>query len=465
MDHPLRMRQIHLDFHTSGLIGDVGADWDADAFAQTLKRAHVNSVTCFARGHHGWVYYLPTKFTPHPALKRNLLAEQIEACHRLGIRVPIYVTVGWDELSASRHPEWLQLSPEGLLGGREPFRAGWRNLCLNSPYLDYCWEQTSEVLDLFGKEVDGFFFDIILQTECVCAYCQEGMRKRGLDPESQQDRRTFGREVQDAYRRRFAQAVWARKPDATVFHNSGHIHAAFRPTIDTFSHLELESLPSEGQWGYNHFPITARYARTLGKPILGMTGKFHTSWGDFCSFKNQPALEFECFQMIANGAACSIGDQLHPRGRLSGPVYDLIGKVYGSVEAKEPWCVGAQALADIAVFNLEAVGTDDSKVDTAHSGALRMLLEGHYQFDFVDHLADWTRYRVVVLPDRVVMNEALAAKTRAYLAGGGKIIASHRSMSARPPTCPTMCTPCPRSRPTWPIPSTSSTSGDWRCVQ
>ncbi|NLG27112.1 MAG: beta-galactosidase [Chloroflexi bacterium] len=427
MDPQLRMRQIHLDFHTSGLIDDVGADWDADAFVDTLKRAHVNSITCFARGHHGWVYYLPTKFAPHPALKRNLLGEQIEACHRAGIRVPIYVTVGWDELTAGSHPEWLQVSPAGVLGGRDPLRPGWRTLCLNSPYLDYVWEQTDEVIDLFGREVDGFFFDIILQTECLCHHCQAGMRQRGLDPADQAQRRAYALDVLDAYRRRFAQAVRARVPNATVFHNAGHIHTSFRPTLDTFSHLELESLPSEGQWGYNHFPITARYARTLGKPILGMTGKFHTSWGDFGSFKNQAALEFECFQMIANGAACSIGDQLHPRGQLNGPAYDLIGKVYGSVEAKEPWCVGATALAEIGVFNLEAVGTDDSKVDSAHSGALRMLLEAHQQFDFVDDTTDWSRYSVIVLPDRVTLGPALADKVRAYLAAGGKVIASHRS--------------------------------------
>ena len=167
MQPQLRMRQIHLDFHTSGLIGDVGADWDPDAFVDTLKRAHVDSITCFARCHHGYVYYLPTKFTPHPSLQRNLLGEQIEACHRAGIRAPIYITVGWDELTASQHPEWLQLSPDGLLGRRPPFQAGWRDLCINSPYLDYCWEQTAEVLDLFGSDVDGLFFDIILQTECL----------------------------------------------------------------------------------------------------------------------------------------------------------------------------------------------------------------------------------------------------------------------------------------------------------
>ncbi len=427
MPEPLRLRQIHLDFHTNGTIPDVGADWDAQAFVETLQRAHVNSINLFARGHHGYCYYLPTRFTPHPSLKVNLLGEQIVACHRAGIKAPIYITIGWDELAAARHPEWQKVSPDGKLGSVGPMVARWKNLCLNSPYLDYAWEQTAEVLDLFGAEVDGLWFDIILLQECVCSYCLADMRRQGLNPDSQADRLKLAQQVLDNYRRRFTAGVRARRPEALIFHNSGHISPTIRPTLDTFTHLELESLPSTGHWGYNHFPITIRYARTLGKPTLGMTGKFHTAWGDFSSFKNLPALEFECFQMLANGAACCIGDQMHPRGRLNGPAYELIGRVYASVEAKEPWCLGAVPQTEIAVFNTEAVGTHDGTVDTSNAGAMRMLLEAHHQFDFVDGEADWTPYRVLVLPDKVPLAPALATKLRAYLAGGGKVIASYHA--------------------------------------
>ena len=67
-----------------------------------------------------------------------------------------------------------------------------------------------------------------------------------------------------------------------------------------------------------HFPLSQRYARTTGLDCLGMTGKFHTSWGDFQSYKNEAALQFECLQMLALNAKCSIGDQLHP-DRTAGP--------------------------------------------------------------------------------------------------------------------------------------------------
>ena len=107
-------RQVHLDFHTSPHIPGIGSEFDADAFADTFARAHVNSVTVFAKCHHGMCYY-PTKTgTVHPGLKagRDLLGEQIEALHKRGIRAPIYTTVVWEEDVARRYLEAFEM-PEG----------------------------------------------------------------------------------------------------------------------------------------------------------------------------------------------------------------------------------------------------------------------------------------------------------------------------------------------------------------
>ena len=49
----IRYRQVHLDFHTSEYIPDIAADFDKEEFAKTLEEAHVDSITCFARCHHG----------------------------------------------------------------------------------------------------------------------------------------------------------------------------------------------------------------------------------------------------------------------------------------------------------------------------------------------------------------------------------------------------------------------------
>jgi hypothetical protein len=61
-------RQVHLDFHTSELIPDVGARFDKRQFQDALREGNVNAINVFAKCHHGWSYY-PTKVgNPHPNL-------------------------------------------------------------------------------------------------------------------------------------------------------------------------------------------------------------------------------------------------------------------------------------------------------------------------------------------------------------------------------------------------------------
>lgn len=38
-------RTVHLDFHTGPWIPDVGGDFDAERFALTFKKAHIDRVT------------------------------------------------------------------------------------------------------------------------------------------------------------------------------------------------------------------------------------------------------------------------------------------------------------------------------------------------------------------------------------------------------------------------------------
>jgi hypothetical protein len=242
----------------------------------------------------------------------------------------------------------------------------------------------------------------------------------------EENRKRYAREVLDRLLRRITGEVRAASPESLVFWNSGHVDPGFRRVLDSFSHLELESLPSGG-WGYDHFPLTVRYARNLGLDYLGMTGKFQKTWAGFGELKNRPALEYECFTALAEGAKCSIGDQLHPEGELDAATYELIGGVYRQVAAKEPWCAGARAVTEVAIFNPEAIGAQDGRVDTSAGGAYRMLIEAHYQLDVVDEPMDWSRYGVLVLPDKIRLTDALAAKVRDYVAEGGKLIASHQS--------------------------------------
>ncbi|GBC97210.1 hypothetical protein HRbin16_03031 [bacterium HR16] len=422
----LRFRQVHLDFHTSEKIPGVGSEFNAEEFVHTLKRAHVNSVTLFSRCHHGWIYH-ETRFpNRHPHLTCDLLALQIEACRKHDIRCPIYITVGWDEYMARAHPEWLEVDAQGKRSGPPPLQPGWHKLCFASPYIDYVVEQTDEVLQRFGDEVDGIFFDIIFQNEVFSVWALEEFERQGWDPADPKAQQAMRDLLVNRTKERLTSAVRARNKQCTIFFNAGHINPSIRPSLHTYTHLELESLPSGG-WGYAHFPITMRYARTLGLDCLGMTGKFAVSWGHFNSYKPRAALEYECFQMLALGAKCSIGDQLHPSGRLDPATYDLIGSVYAQVEEREEWCAGAEPVTEVGVFNAEVLQPQHVRIPPANLGAYRILQEGRHQFDFIDGESDWSRYRVVILPDEVVLNDTLVQKVQAYLDAGGALLCTGRS--------------------------------------
>ena len=421
-------RQIHLDFHTHASIDGIGADFNPQEFAATLAQASVNSINLFARCHHGYLYYRSKRFPQfqHPHLTRDLLREQIAACHARGIKAPIYVSIQWDALQAELHSEWLVRAPDGRVN-IPAFDPGFYNfLCLNSPYENYLRELVADIMETMP--VDGFWFDILLPYDCSCRHCRDLMLQQGLDPTVESVRKQFAKDTLWRFKREMSAHVRARHPNALLFYNSGHVGPTLRRELESFTHLELESLPS-GQWGYDHFPTTIRYARTLGKETLGMTGKFHTAWGDFHSFKNPEALAFECFSMLAHGAKCCVGDQLHPRGKICPDTYALVGAVYREVEKREPWCVAAEPVVDIGVLTPEEFAGEGKfeALPKITKGAMHLLQELHQQFDVIDTAADFGRYRLLILPDEIPVNAALAGKLNAYLAAGGALMASHRS--------------------------------------
>ena len=102
-------RQVHLDFHTSPDIPGIGSNFSKENFQAALKAGNLDSITVFAKCHHGYTYY-PTKVgTKHPNLSFDLLGEQLKALHGAGIKAPVYITVGWSKLDADTHPEWRQI--------------------------------------------------------------------------------------------------------------------------------------------------------------------------------------------------------------------------------------------------------------------------------------------------------------------------------------------------------------------
>jgi hypothetical protein len=435
-------RQVHLDFHTPGHVVPIAERFDARAFAETMRTAHVGSVNLFARCHHGYSYY-PTRIgTMHPGLGFDLLGAQIEALHAAGISAVAYLTVGWDDLAGEKHPDWVVVGKDGrpdarapgtapsIAGGLspddDPIASRWTMLDPSTGYGYYVYDQVRELCARYP--IDGFWFDICLPVPNYSAWGRTRMAGAGVDVGDDAAVAAFARASELAYLERVSDLVRELAPKAEIFFN-GTTDAAMRETIRFQTHLDIESLAtSPGLWGYLHYPIAARQARTYGLPFLGMTGRFHKSWADFGGLKTFDQLDYEVSTILAAGGGVFVGDQLHPSGVLDPAVYRLIGRVFEKVERLEPWLAGAASAADVAIVSDPRPESFGGRPAIAQNpeveGAAQMFLESGIQFDVVDPGADLAAYRLVVLPDGIAIGEGLRTTLTAHLGRGGSLLVS-----------------------------------------
>lgn len=427
--NPLNFRQIHLDFHTSEKIAGIGKNFSKEQFQAMLKKGHVGSITIFSKCHHGWAYHPSEANTTHPNLDFDLLQAQIEAAHEIGVKAPVYISAGLDEKITRKHPEWLYRNKDESTTWASDFnQPGYHLFCFNTPYLDILLAQIEEVVKNY--DADGIFLDIVKPKPCYCQNCVNSLLEEGKDPYDDSNAVAFGEKLYAEYTDKVRKAIDKHKPGLPVFHNGGHIAKGRHDLCQMNTHLELESLPTGG-WGYDHFPLSAKYVMNEGMEYLGMTGKFHTTWGEFGGFKHPNALIYETALSIAMGAKCSIGDQLHPEGLMDPLTYEIIGEAYSQVEEKEAWCQGVKNVADIAILSAEAIDKDTATGHTStypmDIGANRMLLQGHYLYEFIDGDMDFDKYKVIILPDSIRLDSELSHKLNAYMNKGGKVLATGES--------------------------------------
>lgn len=431
-------RTVHLDFHTGPAVEGVGAAFDPDAFARTFVEAGVDSVTLFAKCHHGRLYFGTDDGSAtdtgrperHPGLAGDLdlLARQVDALHAVGIRAPIYLSVQCDEYAADLHPDWIVVDEDArqVKWGGSAFVAGWQILDMSSPYQDFLAEQVQAVIDRFAP-LDGLFLDMCWDQPSSSVWAKAGMAAAGLDPASADDRDAYARRVAHGYMARFRDLVephLADDVDSGVWFNS-RPKTALAEESDFVRHIEIEALPSGG-WGYSYFPYVSRFVRPLDKPTLSHTGRFYKSWGDNGGLKPHAALLYECSQILAQGMTSGVGDLLHPSGALNPVTYDLIGSVYRHIEACEPFVRGAKPRADVAVVVDPALGDAPG---ASGFGVVRALQQLRQQFVLVPATADLSGHGLIVIPESTPIDDELARVLRERIAAGGAVFVSRGARS------------------------------------
>ncbi|NUP98523.1 MAG: hypothetical protein HUU35_01575 [Armatimonadetes bacterium] len=414
-------RHVHLDFHTSELIENIGGAFSRGNWQAALRAGRLDGITVFAKCHHSWCYYPSAVGSPHPHLQLDLLGEQLAASHELGVIAPIYITVGWSATDAEQHPDWLQRNQDGspavanfdLNASPETPRpvCSWKFLCPSGGYRDHIVALTQEIAERY--RVDGLFYDICGQGPCFCDNCRAGMAAAGLDIERADDCHEYNIRRWTGFMDECNATLHARHPNAPVFYN-GNANLQRDPRIwERLTHFELEDLPTT--WGgYDKLPLRAKFFMQRDKPRCSMSGKFHTSWGEFGGFKHPDAMRFEGAAMIAFGTGASFGDQVHPDGAMELATYQGIGEAYEYLEQIEELGLGdAESCASL--------GLVVSRVERHDQGVANMLLETQTDFEVVAAGDDLTRFETLVLPGARI-DQATAEAVNAFVAGGGALL-------------------------------------------
>jgi len=413
---------LFYDVHTMPACPDVGANFDADVFTDRIKACGVDFIVFHARCNLGMSYYNTKVGIRHPSLNYNLFGQLAEACKEKGIAISAYINVGLNHEMALLHRDWTILTPEGITYLPNRLDSFFRKMCYNTDYGEHVLEEVKEVIK--GYPISGLFLDCMHKEPCVGAECIKEMKKRGIDWTNSQEIAKFTDLSQLKMAQRIADLAKELKPDLLIYCNGVEFEA--QQEIGTY--LEFECLPT-GDWGYEDLPVYARYLRTLGKPVVNMTGRFHKSWGDFGGIRTEASLEYDCLYGLANGMRTTIGDHFHPRGDINHAVFNLIERIYTRLQKLEPWLDKATALTDVAIVapqpGFRTVDRDayQQSMRTV-KGATRILCELKVQFDVLSEFSSWQGYKLLILPDLVLLDEISANKIRAHLDCGGAILSS-----------------------------------------
>ena len=144
-------------------------------------------------------------------------------------------------------------------------------------------------------------------------------------------------------------------------------------------------------------------------------------WGEFGGFKHPDAIRYEAAAMVAYGASCSFGDQLHPSGAMDLDTYRNIGVGYGYVRKIEANGLGAAPLTNLAM--VAGMGPGRATDALAHAeGVASMLLEAQRDFDVVEPGDDLSRFQTVILPGSRFLTVESAAPLSDYVRRGGSLL-------------------------------------------
>lgn len=437
-------------------------DWDerflsrleAGPFVETAARSGAQSLMVYTNSHVGPTLY-PSEFGPHhrSLAGRDLVGEIVRAARERGLSVVAYYSAVYNNAAFLEHPDWRIVPVQGERV-YETNRYG--TCCPNSPYRDFAVAQTEELCRRYV--FDGIFFDMLFWPyACFCRHCRKRFREeegarlpKVIDWNNpvwmafQRARERWMKELAGL----LTAAVRRVRPAMTATHQLSPVLHDWRTAMpyDLTDECAYASGDFYGPPAHQSLACKIFAALSAQKPFEFMTSRCVDLW-DHVTMKPPSKMEMQAFLAPAHGAAFMFIDAIDPDGTIHDAVHERIGRVFSQVAPYEDF-LGGDLLADVAIyvssesrFCFRANGTPlrtlEARADNmaagsglphldAAIGAGRALQEDHIPYVVVTrrNLATLGRYRVVILPNVLILSDEEIAAFRAFVAGGGALYAS-----------------------------------------
>jgi len=433
--------------------------FDAEKVASAVARTGASVALTFqgfSQDHFG-VYCCPTELGPvHKNLQegRDHLGEYVEALHRRNIKAFAYYSFWADRVLWERNPDWRQRDAEGndIPGGNFGY------LCTNSPYRDLALARIREIA--LNYEVDGFLIDMLEMSAnpmgCYCTYCQRKFRERfGRDlprpPQAyDEDWLRFVHWRYDCHEELMVElrnAVVETRPGCVFMHNSftlreerdgwagGHDYEHITQYDDV-----VTSLPGIGDTQFRHTDekwktgLLTRYLRGISnRPVLMQVNRGPYSR----DYQTLPVreLKLNVYGSVVAGGSPAYIDNLFPDGSVDERAYDHMAEALQEVKGKVEYLDYDEELPFAALlfsqrseeyWGLAYPG--ERKYGLSFEGAYKALLEGHIPFQIIGELGvtsdNLTKFKVLVIPAGVVLDDAQVEAIAAFARGGGALVAT-----------------------------------------
>ncbi|MCA0753765.1 hypothetical protein KP806_01795 [Paenibacillus sp. N4] len=373
-------------------------------------------------------YHYKNEFLPEG---RDLLSEVIGACHREGLRfVARFDFSKADDSIYQLKPQWFVRDAVGRPQVTGALRPGnWSLLmstCINTPYRGdaVAIPVIGEVLSRY--DIDGIFFNAPQYLACHCSACRRKYKTkygRPLPDDPSQFESDWASDCQKESFGRIYNFLKEKRPELPIilyyfYHNENM--GARAETSDMFC-TEAQNVLSKGLKNIPEFwepAVNMMLGRTLPDRPAPF-GIIHSSPGMDWRHAGLPPADYKYWmsQVPAHGgqiwhSLTGIPDTITDKRILS-----AVTEMNKQIALLEPYMAGARTCSQVALL---------WKSNPPEEGWANGLLATQTPFDLMLEeevtAQRLFQYRVLIIPERFVLTERLAACVRQYAEEGGKVL-------------------------------------------